>query len=88
MFIEDGALKAIGDKLGRFINQTKQKKTYILVPKFVEVNMEKGLPNALEINMDDWNHHQVVDYGQLPFKCYSKGPKESFSLEIVFKTNQ
>lgn len=35
----------------------------------VEVDLEKGLPEAMQLVLDDWNHIQVVDYEQLHFKC-------------------
>ena len=38
---------------------------------FVEVNMEKGIPKALQISMDGWIYHQSLDYEQISFKSIS-----------------
>jgi hypothetical protein len=35
----------------------------------VEVDLEKGLPEAINLTLDNWNYLQQVDYEQLPFKC-------------------
>jgi hypothetical protein len=34
----------------------------------VEVDMEKGLPEAIKLKLDDWTHIQKVDYEQILFK--------------------
>ena len=33
------------------------------------MDFEKGLPEAVNLFMDGWEHMQKVDYEQLPFKC-------------------
>jgi hypothetical protein len=33
------------------------------------VDLEKGLPEAINLTLDKWNYLQQVDYEQLPFKC-------------------
>jgi hypothetical protein len=35
----------------------------------VEVDLEKGLLEAIQLTLDYWKHIQPVDYEQLPFKC-------------------
>ena len=35
----------------------------------VEVDLGKGLPKAIKIKVDQWNHIQQPDYEQIPFKC-------------------
>ena len=35
----------------------------------VEVDPEKGLPEALNLSIDGWNHMHTMDYEQIPFKC-------------------
>ena len=35
----------------------------------MEVDLEVGLPEAIELKIDDWAHVQELDYEQLPFKC-------------------
>ena len=36
---------------------------------YVEVDLEKGLPEAIMLSIDGWNHLQIVDYEQIHFKC-------------------
>jgi hypothetical protein len=44
----------------------------MLVLKYVlEVDLEKGLPEAILISLDNWQHVQQLDYEQLPFKFKS-----------------
>ena len=35
----------------------------------VEVNLEKGLPEAVNLLMNGWEHMKKFDYEQIPFKC-------------------
>ena len=35
----------------------------------MEVDLEKGLPEGLNLFMDGWEFYQKVDYEQIPFKC-------------------
>jgi len=36
---------------------------------YVEVDLGKGLPEAIKLKVDDWVHIQQLDYEQIPFKC-------------------
>jgi hypothetical protein len=33
------------------------------------VDLEKGLLEAIQLNLDSWSYIQQVDYEQVPFKC-------------------
>lgn len=35
----------------------------------VEVDLGKGLPEAIKPQVDDWTNIQQLDYDQIPFKC-------------------
>jgi hypothetical protein len=35
----------------------------------VEVDLEKGLLEAIQLTLDNWSYIQQVDYEQIPFKC-------------------
>ena len=35
----------------------------------MEVDLETGLPEALNLTVGNWYHYQKIDYEQLPFKC-------------------
>jgi len=35
----------------------------------VEVDLEKGFLELIQLTLDDWQHIQLVDYEKLPFKC-------------------
>jgi len=64
------SLKDIGNKLGRFLESTEPKGDIFTCARIcVEVNLEKGLPEAIKLTMGDWSHVQELDYEQIPFKC-------------------
>jgi hypothetical protein len=70
IFWDDYSLKEIGNKLGHYLDRAEPKgNLYSCARICVEVDLEKGLPEALQINLDQWSHHQVLDYEQIPFKC-------------------
>ena len=35
----------------------------------VEVDLGKGLPEAIKLKVDNWTHILRLDYEQIPFKC-------------------
>ena len=35
----------------------------------MEVDLEKVLSEAINLNMEGWKHLQTVDYEKIPFKC-------------------
>ena len=60
----------IGNKLGHYLDTTKPKGgQYICARIYVEVNLEKGLLEALKLTLGEWSHIQDLDYEQIPFKC-------------------
>ena len=65
----DEALQAIGNTLGKYIDKEDPKGRLFSCTRIgVEVDLEKGLPEALNLFMDGWEHLQKVDYEQLPLK--------------------
>ena len=66
----DEMLQAIGNSLGNYIDKAEPKGSlFSYVRICVEVYLEKGLPEAVNLLMDGWEHMQKLDYKQLPFKC-------------------
>jgi len=64
------SLKDIGNKLGRFLESAEPKGDLFTCARIcVEVNLEKGLPEAIKLTLGDWSHIQELDYEQIPFKC-------------------
>jgi len=64
------SLKDIGNKLGRFLESADPKGDQFTCARIcVEVNLEKGLPEAIKLTLGDWSHIQELDYEQIPFKC-------------------
>jgi len=64
------SLEDIGNKLGRFLDSTEPKgDQYTCARICVEVNLEKGLPEAIKLTLGEWSHIQELDYEQIPFKC-------------------
>jgi len=66
------SLEDIGNKLGRFIDSSEPKGGQFTCARIcVEVNLEKGLPEAIKLTIGNWSHIQELDYEQIPFKCNS-----------------
>jgi hypothetical protein len=64
------SLEDIGNKLGRFLDRMVPKGDQFTCARIcVEVNLEKGLPEAIKLSLGDWTHIQELDYEQIPFKC-------------------
>ena len=63
------SLKTIGNKLGKYIDRAERKYQYSCARICIEVNLEIGLLEAINLTMAEWYHIQELDYEQLPFKC-------------------
>ena len=69
-FWNDEALQSIENSLGRYIDKAEPKGPLFACARiYVEVDLEKGLPEGVDLLMDGWEFYQKVDYEQLPFKC-------------------
>jgi hypothetical protein len=66
----DETIRNIGNTLGKFIDRSEPKDGLQACARLcVEVDLEKGLPEAIQLNLDSWSYIQQVDYEQIPFKC-------------------
>eukprot|EP00253_Pinus_taeda_P022174 PITA_22174 len=66
----DESVKAIGNAVSKFIDRFEPKENMHACARIcVEVDLGKGLPEAIKIKVDQWTHIQQVDYEKLPFKC-------------------
>ena len=63
------ALEAIGNTLGKYIDRADRRDQYTCARICVEVDLEVGLPEAINLTIADWTYVQELDYEQLPFKC-------------------
>ena len=63
------SLQIIGNTLGKYIDQAPRKDQYSCARICVEVDLEEGLPEAINLTAAGWTHVQELDYEQLPFKC-------------------
>jgi hypothetical protein len=64
------SLEDIGNKLGHFLDSVEPKGDQFTCARIcVEVNLEKGLPEAINLSLGEWYHIQELDYEQIPFKC-------------------
>jgi hypothetical protein len=71
-FWEAELLKAIGDKVGRYITHYEPKKNIFTCAIIcVEMEFEKGLSELIQLNLAGWSHLQALDYERVPFKCNS-----------------
>jgi hypothetical protein len=68
----DETIKNISNVMGRFINRAEPQDGLQSCARLcVELDLEKGLPEAIQLILDGWSYIQTVDYEQLPFKCKS-----------------
>jgi hypothetical protein len=64
------SLRNIGNSLGKYIDSIEPKANMFACARIcVEVDLEKGLPEAILLKLDNWKQVQKLDYEQLPFKC-------------------
>ena len=64
------SLEAIGKKMGKFIDREVRKDQYSCARICVEVDLEIGLPEVINLTVADLSHTQELDYEQIPFKCH------------------
>ena len=62
------SLEAIGNKLGKYIDREETKNQFSCARICVEVDLEIGLPEAINLTVVDWSYIQELDYEQIPFK--------------------
>jgi hypothetical protein len=66
----DETLRNIGNSLGKYIDHAEPRDDLQACAKLcIEVDLEKGLLEAIQLTLDSWSYIQQVDYEQLPFKC-------------------
>lgn len=66
----DETLRNIGNSLGKYIDRVELREgLQACAILCVEVDLEKGLPEAIQPNLDNRSYIQQVDYEQIPFKC-------------------
>lgn len=64
------SVNAIGNAVGKYIDRCEQKDNIHACARIcVEVDLLKGLPEAIKIKVDQWTHIQKLDYEKIPFKC-------------------
>ena len=66
----DEDFRTIGNTLGKYVDKSEPKAPMFSCARIcVEVDLEKGLPESINLSIDGWTHLQTVDYEQIPFKC-------------------
>jgi hypothetical protein len=66
----DETIKNIGNTLGKYIDRVEPRDGLQACARLcVEVDLEKGLHEVIQLTLDNWSYLQQVDYEQLPFKC-------------------
>jgi hypothetical protein len=63
------SLQIIGNALGKYIDHAARKDQYSCARICVEVDLEEGLPEAINLTVAGWTYVQELDYEQIPFKC-------------------
>ena len=64
-----GSLEAIGNTLQKYIDRDDCRDQYTCARICVEVDLEVGLHEAINLTIADWSYVQELYYEQLPFKC-------------------
>jgi hypothetical protein len=65
----DETLKNIGNSLEKYIDRTEPREGIQACARLcVEVDLEKGPPEAIQLTLDDWSYMQQLDYEQIQFK--------------------
>ena len=62
------SLEAIGNALGKYIDKAERKDQYSCAHICMEMDLEIGLSQAINITVADWTQVQELYYEQLPFK--------------------
>jgi hypothetical protein len=62
------SLEAIGNALGKYIDKAERKDQYSCAHICMEMDLEIGLSEAINITVADWTQVQELYYEQLPFK--------------------
>lgn len=66
----DESVRAIGNDVGNYIDQSEPRDNMQACAHIcVEVDLGRGLPEAIKLKVDDWMHIQQLDYEEIPFKC-------------------
>ena len=56
------SLRSIGNGLGKYIDKSEPKGVYSFARICVEVDLEAGLPEAVKLSVNGWEHFQQLDY--------------------------
>ena len=62
-------METIENKLGKYIDRAESKDQYSCARICVEVDLETGFPEAINLTMEDWSQIHDLNYEHLPFKC-------------------
>jgi len=66
----DESVRAIGNAMGKYIDHSEPKDNMQACTRIcVEVDLGKGLPEAIKLKVDEWSHIQQLDYEQITFRC-------------------
>ena len=55
--------------MGKYIDRAKRKDQYACTRICVEVDLEIGLPEAIQLTVAEWSYIQELDYEKILFKC-------------------
>jgi len=66
----DESFKAIGNTVRKYIDICEPKDNMHACARIcVELDLGRGLPEAIKIKVDQWTHIQQLEYKQISFKC-------------------
>ena len=63
-------MASIGNYLGKYVDIVEPKGGIFFYDRIcIEVDLEKGHLEVINLKLDNWNHKQILDYEKIPFKC-------------------
>lgn len=67
---DEYTLRNVGNALGKYIDRATIKDSMYACDRIcIEVDLEKGIPEAIQLSVDNWSHIQLVAYDHISFKC-------------------
>ena len=57
-----GSLEEIGNTLGKYIDRIERRDQFTCVRICVEVELDVGLIESINLSVEDWSHLQELDY--------------------------
>ena len=65
------SLEAIGNKIGNYIDKAEKTDQYSCARICVEVDLDIGFPETINLIVVEWSYIRNLDYKKIPLRCYN-----------------